>query len=199
MKTLLVLLTLPLALSGQKQLGGPCECCEAIYQQMPEKLFWATQISDGNEAGEPMEISGVIYKNDGKTPAANVILYVYHTDYEGKYSRGTGEDCARRHGKLRGWMKTDEQGRYKFSSIRPASYPASNIPAHIHPVVKEPNKKEYYLDEYRFSDDKFLTKAEMAKDENRGGSGVIKLTKNEKGVWVGKRDIILGRNIPNYE
>ncbi|WP_460473082.1 dioxygenase family protein [Emticicia fontis] len=198
MKKLVLLLFLPLALSAQKKVGGPCECCEAIYQRMPANLSWETRISDKNEEGELMEITGIIYQKNGKTPAPNVILYVYHTDAKGKYSRGTGEDCAKRHGKLRGWMETDKMGRYKFLSIRPASYPDATIPAHIHPVIKEPGKTEYYIDEYRFEGDQFLTKEEIAKDENRGGSGIIKLIKNDKGVWVGKRDIILGRNIPDY-
>ncbi|MBA4852276.1 intradiol ring-cleavage dioxygenase [Emticicia sp. BO119] len=198
MKKLVLLLLLPLGLSAQKQVGGSCECCEAIYQRMPATLSWETRISDKDEEGEPMEITGIIYQKDGKTPAPNVILYVYHTDAKGNYSRGTGDACAKRHGKLRGWMQTDHMGRYKFVSIRPASYPNATIPAHIHPTIKEPNKNEYYIDEYRFEGDRFLTKEEIARDENRGGSGLIKLIKNDKGIWIGKRDIILGKNIPNY-
>jgi len=198
MKKLILLLCLPMAAFTQKKVEGSCECCEAIYHNMPRNLSWETQISDKNEEGESMEITGIIYQKDGKTPAPDVILYVYHTDARGKYSRGTGDDCSKRHGKLRGWVKTNSQGRYKFTSIRPASYPDDTMPAHIHPTIKEPNKNEYYIDEYRFLDDKFLTKEEITKDENRGGSGVIELKKNNKGVWIGKRDIILGKNIPNY-
>ena len=199
MNKLLFFTFISLAVSAQKQLGGPCECCEAIYQNMPANLSWKAQISDRNEPGEALEISGIIYQKDGKTPADGVILYVYHTDAQGKYSRGTGEDCAIRNGKLRGWVKTDQSGRYQFTTIRPAAYPNRDTPAHIHPLIKEPNKKEHYIDEYVFEGDKLLTQKELSKAENRGGSGVIKLTKNEKGVWIGKRDIILGRNIPNYE
>src|SRR6218665_1411699 len=134
MKKLMLLLCLPLAISAQQKVGGPCECCEAIYQRMPAKLAWETQISDKDEEGEPMEITGISYQKDGKTPAPNVILYVYHTDAKGNYSRGTGEECAKRNGKLRSWIKTDHTGKYKFVSIRPASYPNATIPAHIHPV-----------------------------------------------------------------
>lgn len=199
MKKLALLLCFPGLLFAQKKVGGSCECCEAIYQGLPKNLSWETRIIDKAEEGELMEITGIIYQKDGKTPAPNVILYVYHTDAKGKYSRGTGEECAKRNGKLRGWMKTDNMGRYKFVSIRPASYPNDNIPAHIHPVIKEPGKNEYYIDEYRFEGDKFLRKEDIARDENRGGSGVIKLTKNDKGIWIGKRDIILGKNIPNYD
>jgi hypothetical protein len=50
-----------------------------------------------------------------------------------------------------------------------------------------------------FDDDPLLTKGERAKEERRGGSGIIKLTKNQNGVWIGRRDIVLGHNIPNYK
>ncbi|MGH9843375.1 MAG: intradiol ring-cleavage dioxygenase, partial [Blastocatellia bacterium] len=147
----------------------------------------------------PMEISGTIYKADGKTPAAGMILYVYHTNAEGAYKPAAGQAVSRRHGRLRGWMNTNERGQYKFRSIRPAAYPGRRDPAHIHPVIKEPDKNEYYIDEYRFDDDPLLTKEERAKEEKRGGSGIIKLTKNQNGVWIGRRDIVLGQNIPNYQ
>ena len=35
--------------------------------------------------------------------------------------------------------------------------------------------------------------------EGRGGMGIVDLTRNKNGMWVGRRDIILGRNIPHYE
>ncbi|HWQ35643.1 MAG TPA: hypothetical protein VNQ79_22545 [Blastocatellia bacterium] len=183
------------AQSQGKIVGGGCEGCEAIHDGMPAQLSWETTITDKNEPGEPLEISGTIYKSDGKTPAAGVILYVYQTSAKGYYESAPG---ATRHGRIRGWMKTDAQGRYKFRTVRPGAYPGRNIPAHIHPVIKEPDKNEYYLDEYRFDDDPHLTAAERAKEEKRGGSGIIRVTKNQSGVWIGRRDIILGLNIPNY-
>jgi len=180
--------------------GGYCEGCEAIYVQMPKSLSWQTTIPDSSEPGEPLEIDGIIYKLDGKTPAPNVILYVYHTDAKGLYSLAKGlASGARRHGHLRGWIKTDSSGRYKFRTIKPASYPNSRNPAHIHPVIKEPNMNEYYFDEYLFEGDPFITKEERSRPEMRCGSGIITLSKGKDGVWHGKRDIILGLYIPNYK
>jgi protocatechuate 3,4-dioxygenase beta subunit len=166
---------------------------------MPKQLHWETTISDAKEPGEPMEISGIIYKADGKTPAAGVVLYVYHTNAEGVYKPAAGQTVSRRHGHLRGWMRTNERGQYKFHGIRPAAYPGRKDPAHIHPVIKEPDKNEYYIDEFRFDDDPLLTREERAGEEKRGGSGIIRLAKNQQGVWIGRRDIVLGLNIPNYQ
>ena len=181
-----------------KPVGGGCDGCELMFEGMPKTLGWRTSIAPAGEAGEPLEMRGVIYQKDGRTPAPGVILYVYHTDATGHYSPAPGQTLGRRHGHLRGWMKTDRDGRYEFRTIRPAPYPGHQIPAHIHPVVKEPGKNEYYLDEYVFDDDPILTPEKRGKLENRGGSGIVKVVRNPQGVWVGQRDIVLGRNIPDY-
>lgn len=200
---LLALLPWPACQSSAQQqrtlVGGGCDGCELMYEGMSKQLSWETTIPNSNEPGEPLEISGIVYRADGKTPAPNVILYAYHTNAQGYYEPAAGQTRARRHGHLRGWMKTDDKGRYKFRTVKPAAYPGRATPAHIHPVVKEPDKNEYYIDEFRFDNDPLLTKDERAREEQRGGSGIIKLTKNQDGVWVGRRDIVLGRNIPNYK
>jgi protocatechuate 3,4-dioxygenase, beta subunit len=183
----------------ERQVGGPCECCEAIFDGMPNTLLWETQIAKPGEPGEPLEVSGTIFKNDGKTPAEAVVLYVYHTDNQGLYSKGpTSSKCAKRHGHLRAWMKTNSDGRYRFLTIRPANYPGTNFEQHIHPVIKELGMAPYWIDEFVFSDDPKLTAAMIAKHQNRGGSGIMNMRKNADGVWIGQRDIVLGKNVPGY-
>jgi protocatechuate 3,4-dioxygenase, beta subunit len=210
-KTLILLIftTLSLASFAQsktpKLIGGGCEGCELYTEGMPKKLSWQTTMAQ-NEKGVKIHISGFIFKKDGKTPAPNVILYIYHTDNDGLYSASPTQKVAKRHGRLRGWMKTDSLGRYAFTTIRPASYPNTKFLAHIHPTIKEPNKNEYYIDDFVFSDDPFLTVAEKKKMPNRGGNGIVTLTLNadgtsrdsREGVFVGQRNLVLGLNIPNY-
>ncbi len=187
------------AQSSQKKLvGGGCEGCELIFEGMPSKLSWQTIIGEHTEPGEPLIIDGTIYQKDGRTPAANVILYIYHTDNAGLYSLSHNQIIAKRHGHLRGWMKTDARGRYQFRTIRPKAYPNEKIPAHIHPVIKEKGRNEYYIDNVQFDDDPLLTSELRLKEEKRGGSGIIHLTKNTNGEWLGRRDIVLGLNVPNY-
>jgi protocatechuate 3,4-dioxygenase beta subunit len=179
--------------------GGGCDGCELVYDGMPAQLNPETRIAAASEPGEPLEVSGVIYQADGKTPAPGVILYLYHTDANGIYSPAPdATGGARRHGHLRGWIKTNANGAYKFLTIKPASYPNANIPAHIHPIVKEPDKNEYWIDEYVFDNDPLLVERERSRRQNRGGSGIVRLTKNSDGVWLAKRDITLGLNVPNY-
>ncbi|MEP6844729.1 MAG: hypothetical protein ABI861_01940 [Panacibacter sp.] len=184
-----------------RKVGGGCECCEAIYEQAPDfsLINEVDTLPDFNETGPKMLVYGTIYKKDGKTPAAGVVLYIYHTDQTGLYtSRGVQTGCAKRNGYLRGWVKTNSEGQYSFYTLKPAPYPNAKIPAHIHPVIKEPGLIEYYIDEYRFDDDPLLSTEERNRAENRGGNGIIRLSKDASGLLLCKRDIVLGKNIPGY-
>jgi len=184
-----------------KHVGGNCEGCESIYESpVPfEKLTNTGNLPDYNEKGPKLEISGIVYQRDGKTPAKDVVLYVYHTDQTGHYTPAPdAKGWAKRHGRVRGWVKTDKSGYYHFYTLKPAPYPGTNIPAHIHITLKEPDKNEYYIDEYLFEGDPFLTTAERNRQEKRGGSGIISL-EQKNGMLHGKRDIVLGMNIPGYD
>ncbi len=187
-----------LSFSQSKLVGGGCEGCELYTDGMPSTLSWKTEIAQ-DEKGEKLQISGIIFKRDGKTPAVNVILYIYHTDNDGLYKATPTQKHAKRHGRLRGWMKTDSTGHYQFTTIKPATYPNTKFLAHIHPTIKELDKNEYYIDDYVFEDDPNMTDKEKKSMPNRGGNGIIKLTKNREKVWIGQRNIILGLNIPNYK
>jgi len=183
-----------------QHIGGRCEGCEAVFESpVPlDKLSWIDTLPDFNEPGPKMMISGIIYQADGKTPAPNVVLYIYHTDQGGNYTNKFNEKgWAARHGYIRGWMKTNENGQYRFFTLRPASYPNSNALQHIHPTIKEPGKNEYWIDEFIFDDDPFLTPAIRNQHQQRGGDGTIRL-RNENGILIGERNIYLGKNIPGY-
>lgn len=184
--------------AGNGKLLGGCEGCEMMFDGMPENIGSTANIAGPKEPGQRMVISGTIFKVDGKTPAPGVILYVYQTDNTGEYTPAPDQKYAKRHGHLRGWAKSDANGRYELNTIRPASYPNSKNPQHIHPIISEPGKGYYWIDEYLFEDDPLLTEKDRSQSRNRGGNGIITLTKNDKGIWIGKRDIVLGKNIPGY-
>ena len=186
--------------ANTKHVGGRCEGCEAIFESPIsfEKLSSVDTLPDFNDKGPKLEVSGIVYHADGKTPAKDVMIYVYHTDQKGIYpKKGNETGWDKRHGHIRGWVKTDRNGYYKFYTLKPAPYPGGNIPAHIHVTVKEPNKNEYWIDEYLFDDDPLLTEEERQKQEKRGGNGIIKLV-SRNGFLYATRNIILGENIPDY-
>lgn len=173
--------------------GGPCEGCEAVFEGMPGKLDWRGRIAPPEERGDALRITGVVRDRD-KKPVAGIIVYAYQTDASGIYPSSTT-----RHGRLRGWVKTDEAGRYRFDTIRPGGYPNTTIPQHVHMHVIEPGRATYYIDEMVFSDDPRLT-AENRKQlvTGRGGPGLVTPVRNPDGVWAVTRDIVLGQSVPGY-
>lgn len=180
------------------RIGGVCDGCELIYNGMPATLTASAQIAARDEPGTRLRVRGTLYRPDGHTAAAGVILYVYHTDDNGHYVppdlHGRGLTP---HGRLRGWIQTDADGSYAFDTICPAPYPARDTPAHIHAVIKEPGKNEYYIDNYVFDDDPLLTAARRRERQNFGGSGIVHATHTESGLLI-QRDIVLSLNVQNY-
>lgn len=170
-----------------------------IFIGMPKNVNAVDTCEAWNQEGQKILITGTIYKNDGKTPAPDVILYYYHTNINGQYPRREGyHKSVAAHGYMKGWVKTGADGRYAIYTVKPQSYPNSDIPAHIHPYIKEPNmEKSYYIDDFFFDDDTLLTGAYRKNMENRGGTGVLRLLQGD-GLQIGERDIILGLNMPDY-
>lgn len=178
--------------------GGGCETCEYMFIGMPSHIDAVDTSAGWEESGQRLLVRGRVLQKDGKTPAKGILLYYWQTDHEGLYSyRDNMPPGTRRHGHIRGWIRTDSEGRYSLYTNRPAPYPRSSIPAHIHMVVKEAGMSEYYVDEFEFDDDKFLTGAERKKRGARGGSGILRPEK-VNGVQVAERNIILGLNIPGH-
>ena len=152
----------------------------------PPSVTWRTKLSGESDNGEMILINGTIYKPDGKTPAANTLIYLYHTDVYGIY----GREGQHRHGRYRGWMLTDAKGRYEFESILPASYPNSTIAKHIHMTLTTEDKREESVDSILFEGDRFLTTRDRT--IQRGGfDPVLKMVKGSDGVMRGVRDIRL--------
>jgi len=178
--------------------GGRCEGCDLLYEGLPENLNAIDTSAGWHENGRKLIVTGTVYESDGQTPARDVIVYYWQTDDKGIYSAKDGmPEAAKRHGHIRGWMKTGPDGMYALYTIRPGAYPGSQNPEHIHIVIKEPELGEYYVDEWVFDNDPFLTPKMRKQHQNRGGSGILKIVP-ENGVQTAVHDIILGKNIPNY-
>ena len=102
-----------------QQVGGSCEGCEAIYEspvpfEQLENMVWLTDWKEKerypNRPGIKLAVNGTVYHPDG-SPAAGVVIYIYHTDPSGVYpTNGDEKGWDKRHGYLRGWMKTNEKG-----------------------------------------------------------------------------------------
>jgi protocatechuate 3,4-dioxygenase beta subunit len=69
-------------------------------------------------------------------PQSNALVYVYHTSNKGWYSDTAAHiqmnEGDRRHARLFGYVRTNEDGRFELTTIKPGGYPQSTLPAHIH-------------------------------------------------------------------
>jgi protocatechuate 3,4-dioxygenase, beta subunit len=154
----------------------------------PDDVSWTTSLSKTSDKDEPMIISGTIFQPDGETPAPDVLIYFYHTDSEGYYGRA-GEV---RDGHFRGWMLTGADGKYRFSSIKPAPYPRRTEAGHVHMTLTGLNFDEDSINTILFEDDPFIT------DEERNSVGkwdefipILKLERDTHGILHGTRDFTL--------
>ena len=181
--------------------GLPCEGCEAVFEGIPRSIAATARIAPEGEPGDAMVIEGSVVDAAGKV-AAGIIVYAYHTDAGGVYPKDEALEgtSAYRHGRLRGWARTDSAGRYRFETIRPGGYPSSHIPAHVHMHVIEPGRCTYYIASIEFEDDPHLSDEDRKRHERgRGGSGLVSPERDQNGRWTVRRDIVLGLRVPGYE
>ena len=172
-----------------------CEGCDGAFERPSSNMDWHTEMAEAAEPGQEFVFEGVVYQVDGKSPAPGIVLYAYHTNAEGLYANGTKEtEWSRRHGRLRGWVKTDANGRYRFKSIKPAPYPNDILPAHVHITVLEPTKRPYWIDDIVFNGEFGVTEKYRTSMIDKGGNGITQLERSPSGTWLAHRDIVLGRH-----
>ena len=189
----------PRQTNNEVVVGGGCDGCELMYVGIPAMINSVDTSAGWGEEGQPLLVTGKVVKADQKTPAPDIILYYWQTDNNGYYSPQPGiDEKAKKHGHIRGWVKTDSLGNFSIYTIRPAPYPDGTMPAHIHISVKEPDiSNEYYIDDWVFDDDPILTSEQRKALPQRGGSGILKPYYQGK-ILVAVDTIVLGLNIPGY-
>ena len=94
-----------------------------------------TVIVTPQEPGDSLIVTGTLTNKQG-APVKDALIYFYQTSAKGWYSdkapHVSGNSGDERHARLFGYLRTNQNGEYEFRTIRPAGYPRSDLPAHIH-------------------------------------------------------------------
>jgi protocatechuate 3,4-dioxygenase beta subunit len=157
----------------------------------PDNAPSTGDIAPAGEPGERLEVKGVVYASDGRTPIPRASLYVYQTDARGHYR--PDDAMGNRNPRLMLLLRSDAAGRYSYRTIRPGSYPGTRVPQHIHYEVTAPGHGARIF-EIVFEQDPLVTE-EIRRQAASPGSvfSVRKIQKGEGGVGQVTQDVVLGR------
>ncbi len=155
----------------------------------PDGAPSSADVAPPGEPGQRLEVSGVVYAADGRTPVASASVYVYQTDARGYYR--TDDAMGNRNPRLMALLRTDGRGRYSYRTIRPGSYPGTRVPQHIHyEVAAERHGTRIF--EIVFEDDPFVG-PQVRADAARPGSfyAMPPVRKGPGGVGRLTQDVVL--------
>ncbi len=140
-----------------------------------------------DEPGDPVVLSGIIYKEDGVTPYPGVTLFLYQADAGGYYHRPK-EDVF--HPRIYGWLRTGNDGHYLVHTVKPAPEILAAQPAHIHVHIFGNGMPEHFLHEFWFDGDPHISTEDIRRFAGLGKfSPMVALSKGRDGIWTGIRNI----------
>lgn len=141
-------------------------------------------VPDG-EPGEALLVRATV-KDAAGQPAANALVYAYQTSAKGWYSDRAphigGNSGDTKHARLFGYARTGANGAFELVTIRPAGYPRSDLPCHIHLGLTAADGAELWT-EICFEDDPRLTPAARA-EALRAGFVLVRPEKDGERGWV---------------
>lgn len=173
-------------------LRAPAPACAQRGCEKKTATVAEITIAGDDEAGERLVVEGIVMDDEGQ-PVAGATVYVYHTDVDGYYALPGNDPSVSR---LCGLMLTGEDGRYRFRTIYPASYPGGAVPRHIHYVVSGPGIEtaQFLLE---FTDDPLITESRIQRDRRRHEGleptyhGIRPLTRDAANVLICTRNLLV--------
>ncbi len=138
---------------------------ERAQRDRPRSIGASSRIAPTGEPGLPLVVRGRAIAEDGVTPVARAIVFAYHTDKDGHYDRPGSPAHSWR---LKGWARTDTDGKFEFATIRPGAYPNRNVAQHIHFNIFLENGRRYWADGLEFDDDPLVSERSRAQAAERG-------------------------------
>jgi len=171
----LLLLALPLPAQDLEYIRAVV----AAQRDRPAQLTALARIAPEAEPGTALVVHGRAFAADGRTPLAGAIVFAYHTDSSGLYDRRGAPAHSWR---LKGWVKTGDDGRFEFRTIRPGCYPGGKNPAHIHFTLFTADGERYHAGGSLFDDDKLVSATEREETRKDPTFGPVRPVRTDKAV-----------------
>jgi protocatechuate 3,4-dioxygenase beta subunit len=91
----------------------------------------SNRLPQSTAEGQALVVEAVILERDCR-PAVGANVHLWHTDAQGLYGPTANECCY-----YDGTVHTDDSGRFRLRTIRPAQYPVPDAPpAHLHLEIR---------------------------------------------------------------
>ena len=135
-----------------------------------------------------LQLSGTIFKADGKTPYKDCLIEIWQCSPDGIYDN-TSDDY-----KFRGAQKTGPNGKYHFIAMHPIPYPSSTDskawrPAHIHLLISGKSQQDLITQIY-LEGDPYLQK-DIASASRNAIHRILKITRNSRNEESIHFDIVM--------
>jgi catechol 1,2-dioxygenase len=140
-----------------------------------------TKIAEVEEPGVRLWVEGRMVGPDCRTPLRDYALDVWQADAEGNYYRAGSSNY-----RLRGKIKTDAEGRYRFETVVPGRYgDAAGIrPAHLHVTFLSPGGNTLLTTQLYFEGDPYLGDADYCTAQGTCNSADPARALRLQNAWV---------------
>lgn len=146
-----------------------------------------TNINPAGFTGTPLHLSGVIYKEDGKTLFKNCLVEMWQSNHEGVYDILSDDYI------YRGAAKVGKDGKYHFITTHPAQY--GTRPPHIHLRISDTEEYSDLITQIYFKGDPHL-KEDFYSSAPTSAKRILKTSKNSKGEDVVHFDVVMSKQFP---
>ncbi len=152
-----------------------------------------TNINPAGFNGIPLHLSGIIFKEDGKTVFKNCLVEAWQCDKEGLYDILSDDFI------YRGAAKTGNDGSYHFITTHPVSY--GNIdktlfrPPHIHLRISGSEEYSDLITQVYFKGDPHQ-KEDLYSSSPSASKRILEISKNLKNEDVVHFDIVMSKEFP---
>ena len=153
-----------------------------------------SNIIPSDSKGIPMNLSGTIFKEDGKTSLNNALVEIWQCDENEHYDNASDDYL------FRGTIKTGKNGKYDFKTIVPVPYkvnPNNDAlwrPAHIHMRVSVADQQDLITQIY-FKGDKY-NKTDRSASAPQSVNRILNISKNAADENTVTFNVVMSKEFP---